>query len=30
MRQVTAAAVQDNPALELDYWRLNLAGRKPA
>ena len=29
MRQVSATAAQDDPALELDYWRLNLAGRKP-
>jgi trans-aconitate methyltransferase len=30
IEQLTAKAATDNPPFELDYWRLNLAGRKPA
>ena len=28
--ELTEAAAQDAPAFELDYWRLNLAARKPS
>jgi len=30
LRELTIAAAADAPPLTLDYWRLNLAGRRPA
>jgi trans-aconitate 2-methyltransferase len=30
LRELTLAAAGDTPPLTLDYWRLNLAGRRPA
>ena len=30
LRELTVAAVGDTPPLTLDYWRLNMAGRRPA
>jgi trans-aconitate 2-methyltransferase len=30
LRDLTVAAVADTPPLTLDYWRLNLSGRRPA
>jgi trans-aconitate 2-methyltransferase len=30
LRELTVAAVGDQPPLTLDYWRLNLSGRRPA
>lgn len=30
IQALTAAAAHDDPPFSLDYWRLNLAGRKPA
>jgi trans-aconitate methyltransferase len=30
LRDLTVAAAADTPAFTLDYWRLNLAGRRPA
>lgn len=30
LRDLTVAAAGDTPPLTLDYWRLNLAGRRPA
>jgi trans-aconitate 2-methyltransferase len=30
LRELTVAAVRDTPPLTLDYWRLNLSGRRPA
>jgi trans-aconitate methyltransferase len=30
LRDLTVAAAGDTPAFTLDYWRLNLAGRRPA
>ena len=30
LRELTVAAAGDTPPLTLDYWRLNLAGRRPA
>jgi trans-aconitate 2-methyltransferase len=30
LRELTAAAAADSPPLTLDYWRLNLSGRRPA
>ncbi len=30
LRELTVAAVSDTPPLTLDYWRLNLSGRRPA
>lgn len=30
LRELTVAAVGDTPPLTLDYWRLNLSGRRPA
>jgi trans-aconitate 2-methyltransferase len=30
MTELTAGAAKDDPPYELDYWRLNLQGRKPA
>ena len=30
LRELTVAAAGDSPPLTLDYWRLNLAGRRPA
>lgn len=30
MHDLTGQAAQDDPPFELDYWRLNLSGRKPA
>ena len=30
LRDLTVAAARDSPAFTLDYWRLNLEGRRPA
>jgi trans-aconitate 2-methyltransferase len=30
LRELTVAAAADSPPLTLDYWRLNLVGRRPA
>ena len=30
MRELTAQALADTPALTLDYWRLNMRARRPA
>jgi trans-aconitate 2-methyltransferase len=30
LRELTVAAAADSPPLTLDYWRLNLSGRRPA
>ena len=30
LRELTVAAVDDTPPLTLDYWRLNIAARRPA
>jgi len=30
LRELTVAAVGDTPPLTLDYWRLNMSGRRPA
>ena len=30
LRELTVAAAGDTPPLTLDYWRLNIAGRRPA
>jgi trans-aconitate 2-methyltransferase len=30
LRELTVAAAGDSPPLTLDYWRLNLSGRRPA
>jgi trans-aconitate 2-methyltransferase len=30
LRELTIAAAADSPALTLDYWRLNITGRRPA
>jgi len=30
LRELTVAAASDTPPLTLDYWRLNLSGRRPA
>jgi trans-aconitate 2-methyltransferase len=30
LRDLTVAAARDQPPLTLDYWRLNIAGRRPA
>jgi trans-aconitate 2-methyltransferase len=30
LRELTVAAAGDTPPLTLDYWRLNLSGRRPA
>jgi trans-aconitate 2-methyltransferase len=30
LRELTVAAVRDTPPLTLDYWRLNIAARRPA
>lgn len=30
LRELTVAAAGDTPSLTLDYWRLNLSGRRPA
>ena len=30
LRELTVAAAGDTPAFTLDYWRLNLAGKRPA
>jgi trans-aconitate 2-methyltransferase len=30
LRELTVAAAADSPAFTLDYWRLNIAGRRPA
>ena len=30
LRELTVAAAADTPPLTLDYWRLNLSGRRPA
>ena len=30
LRELTVAAVRDQPAFTLDYWRLNITARRPA
>jgi len=30
LRELTVAAATDKPAFTLDYWRLNIAGTRPA
>jgi hypothetical protein len=30
LRELTVAAAADTPPFTLDYWRLNLSGRRPA